>query len=105
MKALDLRQAPTGRGAVKIELARLARAIHLDVERITDHTYRVSGGEREHLVSLVEALECNCEDRAYRGVACAHLLACMLAEGDRDCLRSLRYWVPRPGARRLVRAA
>ena len=90
---------------MKISLDRLARAVHLNVERLTDHRYRVSGGEREHLVSLDEALECDCENRAYRGVACAHLLACMLAEGDRDCLRSLRYWVPRPGARRLVRAA
>jgi len=90
---------------MRIELHRLARAVHLNVERLRDHTYRVSGGEREHLVSLDEALECDCEDRAYRGVACSHLLAAMLAEGDRDCLRSLRYWVPRPGARRLVRAA
>ena len=55
---------------MRIELHRLARAVHLNVERLRDHTYRVSGGEREHLVSLDEALECDCEDRAYRGVAC-----------------------------------
>src|SRR3972149_5039272 len=64
---------------------------------------RRGGAGREHLVSLDEALECDCENRAYRGVACAHLLACMLAEGDRDCLRSLRYWVPRPGDRKSTR--
>lgn len=90
---------------MQIELRRLARAIHLDVQRVGDGLYRVSGGEQEHLVDLRATQECDCEDRAYRGAVCAHLLACMLAEGDRDCLRSLRYWVPRPGARRLVRAA
>ena len=90
---------------MRIELQRLARAVHLDAERIADHTYRVSGGEREHRVCLDASPECDCEDAVYRRAACSHTLAAMLMEGDRDCLRTLRFWVPRPGARRLVRAA
>jgi len=91
---------------VKISLGRLARAIHLDVERVSDHRYRVTGGSRPHEVDLTRSPECGCEDATFQKVyACQHLMACMLAEGDRDCLRSLRYWVARPGARRLVRTA
>ena len=91
---------------MRIHLERLARAIHLDVERLSDHRYRVTGGARPHVVDLGASQECDCEDATFqRAYACQHLTATMLAEGDRDCLRTLRYWVPRPGARRLIRAA
>ena len=89
---------------MNIDLKRLARAIHLDVERLADHRYRVTGGAEPHIVDLRRARECDCRDaEIQREYACQHLMATMLYEGDRDCLRSLRYWVPRPGARRLVR--
>jgi len=89
---------------MRIELHRLARAVHLDVERLSDHRYRVTGGEQPHVVDLRRARECDCEDATYqREYACQHLTATMLYEGDRDAIRTLRYWVPRPGARRLVR--
>ena len=89
---------------MRLHLERLARAIHLDVERLSDHRYRVTGGAEPHIVDLLRARECDCEDATFqRTFACQHLTATMLYEGDRDCLRSLRYWVPRPGARRLVR--
>lgn len=79
-----------------IDLRRLARAVHLDVRRLADHQYEVTGGSRRHLVDLGASIECDCPDRGYRHVVCSHLLAAMLAEGDRDCLRTLRVWVPRP---------
>ena len=89
---------------MKIELNRLARAIHLDVEELADGLYCVTGGAEPHTVDLHEEQWCRCRDVAkYRGVHCQHELAVKLHRGDRDCLRSLRYWVPRPGAVRLVR--
>jgi len=83
---------------MKIELHRLATAIYIDVERLRDHEYLVWDRGRAHMVRLDQALECDCEERADRDLACAHLLAAMLAEGDQDCLRMLRYWVPKAAA-------
>lgn len=91
---------------MRLHLERLARAIHLDVEQLGDHLYRVTGGSQPHIVDLLRARECDCQDAEWqREWACQHLSAVMLANGDRDALRSLRYWVPRPGARRLVSRA
>lgn len=91
---------------MRIHLERLARAVHLDVERLGDHRYRVTGGAEPHIVDLLRARECDCRDaEIQRAYACQHLTATMVYEGDRDAIRSLRYWVPRPGARRPVRVA
>jgi SWIM zinc finger len=90
-----------------IELSRLARAVHADVDRIDSHHYRVRRADHIHLVDLTAPLgaECDCADYRIRGSACVHLLAVMLAEGDRDVIRSLRVLVRYPGALRLIRAA
>lgn len=90
---------------MRIDLERLARAIHLDVRHVGDHLYEVEGGSRPHVVDLKRPQECDCEDATFRQIACQHLLAVALLNGDRDCLRTLRFWVPRPGARRLIRVA
>ena len=89
---------------MQLESTGLARAVHLDVERLADHRYRVTGGSRPHEVDLTRSPECGCEDATFqKAYACQHLTACMLYEGDRDAIRTLRVWVPRPEARRLVR--
>lgn len=74
---------------------RLARAVHLDVEQLPDHTWRVLGGALEHLVSA-DATTCDCADFAMRGGACKHLLAVELRRGDPATLLALRELVPLP---------
>jgi hypothetical protein len=90
---------------MQIDPERLARAVHLDVERLHDHTYRVVSLHHAYLVDLTTDPECACPDRTIRGAACKHILGCMLAEGDRDVIRTLRTLVRYPGAIRLIRAA
>ena len=86
-----------------IELYRLARAIHLDVERVgLPGIYWVSGGERRHFVNVLKD-ECDCWDRS-AGNYCKHLLRAMLAEGDDAILKRLRWFVPMPRSRRRLPA-
>ena len=78
-----------------IDSARLARAIHLDVERMSNGAWVVSGGSRMHLVNAA-ATACDCSDHAMRGGPCKHALAVRLASGDAETVRALRALVPRP---------
>lgn len=85
---------------MNIELGRLQRAIHLDVEELAPGLYRVSGAGHQYTVWYGYA--CPCADRVR---PCKHDMAIELYRGNRDYLRSLRAIVPLPGALRLIRAA
>lgn len=80
----------------------VARALHLDAERTGyGHTYWISGGERRHLVSL-ETDCCDCYQRVQLNRACKHLARALMAEGDANVLRELRWFIPLPNARHLT---
>ena len=87
-----------------IDEGRLARAVHLDCERMTRETFRVSGGRADHVVQVTERqCECDCMDRTVRGAGCKHELCVRLHCGDAEVVRALRQLVARP--RRLRRVA
>ena len=88
-----------------INLKRLAKAVHLDVERAGESRYLVFSFGHSYIVDLKSDEPCHCADYAIRGVVCAHILACRMLEGDVEVLRSLRAITPLPQARRLIRAA
>lgn len=74
-------------------VGRLARAVHLNAERIDAETWRVSGGEHPHFVTTAG---CDCADAAFRpGFACKHVLAVRLRSGDAETLSGLRAIVPK----------
>lgn len=77
-----------------IDLARLARAVHLDVERAGD-AWLVSGGALAHVVSL-DAAECDCFGYGQRRTNCKHILAARLRLGDPETLSALRLMIPMP---------
>ena len=79
-----------------IDSARLARAIHLDIEPLGEHEYRITGGQGMHVVALKAPpeLECDCADYVLRATVCKHLLRALLAEGDREVIEALRDLVP-----------
>src|SRR5437773_1863112 len=77
-------------------LARLARAVHLDAERVESGEWSVSGGEHAHAVNK-DATDCDCTDHAVRGGLCKHILCARLYMGDRNVLQALRALVPARG--------
>lgn len=80
---------------------RLRRAVHLDCEQLADGTWRVWSGphEHEHLVNA-NATACNCEDFAFRHIACKHIGRVLLARGDAGALAQLRDLVDPPKRQR-----
>ena len=82
--------------SIPIDAARLARAIHLDVERRGDNAWTVSGGSQLHVVRA-DASECDCSDHAMRGGPCKHALAVRLRLGDLETVRALRTLVSPAG--------
>lgn len=76
-------------------VARLARAVHLDAERIDRAMWRVTGGECPHIVT---AAGCDCMDATLHGAKqpCKHVLAVRLRVGHADTLKALRAIVPEP---------
>jgi hypothetical protein len=76
-------------------LARVARAIHLDVERLDAERWLVRGGASTHVVDAHRG-RCDCPDCRIRGRVCKHLLRVHLAQGDADTLALLRAVVPMP---------
>jgi hypothetical protein len=80
-----------------VDTARLERALTLAVERTDRGRYRVSGGAEPHHVDLVDpAMErCDCADFLWRQRVCAHLLACLLREGDERVVRAAAQLVAR----------
>lgn len=86
------------RRAREVELRRLARAVHLDVERLDLAVWRVRGGAESHVVkrSSLGALTCDCADAVMRKALCKHVLSVQLYAGDRDTIRALRSIVSVP---------
>lgn len=84
-------------------LSRVARAVHLDAERLGALRWRVWGGAREHVVDVARG-RCDCADFRLRGHECKHLLRARLGQGDAETLALLRELVPAPkrGAERTV---
>jgi len=76
-------------------LSRLARAVHLDAERLNAHHWRVWGGAAEHVVDADRGT-CDCPDFRLRGRVCKHILAARLRSGDVELLNALRDLVPMP---------
>ena len=78
-----------------MDLARLARAVHLSAERRPDGTWLVSGGAAPHVVNP-DAGICDCADFACRGGPCKHLARVQLALGDPGTVSALGAVVPMP---------
>jgi hypothetical protein len=74
---------------------RLAKAVHLDAEKLDNGAWKVSGGASEHLVTA-DASACDCADFSVRGGSCKHLLAVRLRTGDSEALDALRGLVVAP---------
>jgi hypothetical protein len=84
--------------------ARLARAVHLDAERIAGGAWTVTGGATPHTVTA-DASACDCTDYTVRGGPCKHILAVRLRSGDSATLDALRGLVVAPRRVRAVREA
>ncbi len=78
-----------------VDRTRLARAVHLEAERLPDGRWRITGGSAPHIVDLT-ADTCDCPDHAMRRGVCKHLARARLAEGDADTLRALGELLPAP---------
>ncbi len=87
-----------------IDPTRLARAIHLDCQRVKPDTWLVSGGTADHVVEVVNGeVRCDCYDSQYHGDGCKHSLLVRLVAGDAEVVKVLRRLVAPP--RRLRRVA
>ncbi|HLA88894.1 MAG TPA: hypothetical protein VJL28_00500 [Gemmatimonadaceae bacterium] len=80
------------------DLERLARAVHLDAERLDTGAWRVTGGAHVHEVNA-DATACDCTDYAVRGRSCKHLLAVRLRSGDSEAPLRLIVVAPRRARR------
>lgn len=88
-----------------VDLARLARAVHLNLEPLPGGRWKVFGGQEPHVVDLRLRPPCDCVDAALRDGPCTHVLAARLRQGDVEVLGALRQLVVVPKPRRLrVRA-
>ncbi|MFI4978334.1 MAG: hypothetical protein ACHQC8_06665 [Solirubrobacterales bacterium] len=79
--------------------ARLRRALYLNVVRLRDGSWLVSGGDHEHHVGRMSArIVCDCEDRVTG--PCKHRLAVLLASRlPRSVRAAFRVLVPVPTAK------
>ena len=88
----------------EIDPGRLARAIHLDCQRVKPDVWLVSGAAADHTVEVVAGgVRCGCMDSTVRGPGCKHELAVRLHAGDPEVVLALRRLVAPP--RRLRRVA
>lgn len=84
-------------------LARVARGALLSVRRLAPGVYEVAGGEQAHEVRLTQIGEdCDCADRAYRQVRCAHLWAVSLRRGEPEAWEALGVLIRSAGLDRPV---
>ncbi|MGK7312552.1 MAG: hypothetical protein ACN0LA_09985 [Candidatus Longimicrobiales bacterium M2_2A_002] len=67
---------------------RLARAVHLETERLAFGTWRVGAW------TVDEDQGCNCPDRTIRQVTCKHEMAVRLSCLDPDLLDAFRQLLP-----------
>ena len=87
-----------------IDPNRLARAVHLDCDRISLNQYLVTGGTADHVVTVQDGrVWCHCIDSQWKGDNCKHSLVTRLTCGDPLVAKALRMLVPRP--HRAARAA
>lgn len=77
--------------AGEVDLARLARSLVLNGERVDYGRYRVTGGREPHWVDLYTARtpRCDCADHLWRDEICKHILAALLREGNERVVRAL----------------
>jgi hypothetical protein len=61
---------------VSVDPARVARALHLDVEPLGPGAYRVSGGREPH---VVRGTDCDCADARFHRGPCKHRIAIHVA--------------------------
>lgn len=94
---------PPGAHDLALDTSRLARAVHLEAERIGNGAWTVSGGAGLHHVVSADATSCDCENYRLRGGPCKHALAVRLRLGDLGTLRPLRAIVPALRGRRVSR--
>lgn len=89
-----------------MDTTRLARAVHLTVQRLEPGRYLVTGGSAPHHVTAAGgALVCDCTDAAI-GHECKHVLCVRLWRGDPDAIMALRALVAMPKrSRRKAEAA
>ena len=81
----------------EIDPLRLARAVHLDAIRRDGVTWRVTGVDSFHVVTDGDSgLLCDCRDFAIRGSPCKHVIRIGLANGDREIISALRFFIPNP---------
>lgn len=87
-----------------MDLARLARAVHLSADAEAPGRWVVRGGAAPHEVMETSpgVFACGCADAAMRAdvVECKHVLRVRLAQGDPAVLEALRALVPMPKASR-----
>ena len=96
--------SPSSPSTAMVDLTRLARAVHLDCERMTPETFRVSGGSADHVVAVANGeVRCDCYDAQYHGDGCKHALLVRLVAGDQSVVKALRQLIAPP--RRLRRVA
>ena len=80
-----------------IDQARLARAVHLTARRLSPGRYTVTGGERDHVVTVTDGLmSCDCADSARHVGDCKHVLRVRLHAADAEVLAALRGLVVEP---------
>ncbi len=77
------------------DMLRLQRAVWLDVERIGNGSWHVTGGSALRVVTP-DGDSCSCDDHRIRGGKCKHRLAVALACGDAETVRALRSLIPAP---------
>ena len=78
-----------------IDPDRLARAIHLDVMRISPDQFLVTGGAQDHIVQAQDGRTwCDCIDSQWKGDGCKHSLLVRLVVGDGDVVKALRTLIP-----------
>lgn len=91
---LQWRGGASSRPTLRVDPGRLLRALRLEVERVGPRRYRVTGGERSHVVLVRDhgPWRCDCADTWFHPTGvCKHrlgtYLALQLAEPIRVALR------------------
>jgi hypothetical protein len=80
-----------------VDPARLERSLGLQVRRVGEGRYLVTGGQEPHWVDLYTRRLplCDCGDHLWRERICKHILAVMLREGDEQVIGAIARLVGR----------
>ena len=80
-----------------IDLVRLCKAVHLEVQPVAPDRYLITGGRDDHVVVIRDGrVICDCLDSQFTGDNCKHSLATRLHSGDPVVVKALRQLVPNP---------